>query len=240
MTKLSSDNPAVKYSYDSEKVYICDEGIYYNPTSIEMQKLILNGIKEIVTNYDVDGIHIDDYFYPTTETKIDATAYDRYIDAGGESALDEWRVWNVNSLISGIYSTVKSVDKNVIVSISPSGDINKNLTKLYADTKEWMCNVGYCDWIVPQLYFGFHNEYLPFEEALSEWLNLCKNPKCKIIIGLACYKCNEKDTYAGNGEDEWVNDGTVLKRQIQILKEKKVYGYALFSYKYVIQNCNLL
>lgn len=235
LSRLSSDNPALKYSDDIEKVYMGENGIYYNPTSVEMQRLILDGIKEIVKKYEVDGIHIDDYFYPTKDEIIDEIAFKRYIEQGGKNTLEQWRVRNVDNLISGIYNTVKSVNKDVIVSISPSGDIEKNLKDLYADAQEWMCNTGYCDWIVPQIYFGFENEYLPFDKTLSTWLNLCENPKCKIVIGLACYKCCAQDKYAGIGIDEWVRDDTVLKRQLKLLAKNNVYGFAMFSYSFALE-----
>ena len=74
---LSSGNPAKKWLEDTEKsscVYVADK-IYFNPARSEVTELIVNGVKEIVKNYAVDGIHFDDYFYPTTNEEIDEKEY---------------------------------------------------------------------------------------------------------------------------------------------------------------------
>ena len=81
-SKLSSDNPALKLIEKNQgDIIFCDSGIYYDPASLPAQKLILDGVREIVKNYDVDGIHIDDYFYPGTDESIDEKLYYHY---GGE------------------------------------------------------------------------------------------------------------------------------------------------------------
>ena len=81
-----------------------ESGLYYNPASSEVQKLILDGIREIIENYDVDGIHFDDYFYPSTDEQLDKTQYDAYLNSGGQLDLISWRKANVNALVGNVYS----------------------------------------------------------------------------------------------------------------------------------------
>ena len=80
---LSSDNQAQKWlSAGSDSVVKTAVGIYYNPGSEEARQLIVDGVKEIVANYNVDGIHFDDYFYPTTDASFDSGTYAAYQNSG--------------------------------------------------------------------------------------------------------------------------------------------------------------
>ncbi|MCQ2480097.1 MAG: family 10 glycosylhydrolase, partial [Clostridia bacterium] len=178
-------------------------------------------------NYDVDGVHIDDYFYPDTVESIDKNEYQKYVKSGGELDLQSWRKQCVNSFVSNLYSSVKSINQNVIVSISPAGNIDNNLTKLYADVVRWGSVSGYCDWLIPQIYFGFDNKYLPYEKAINQWQ---KNTTCKsvkLIAGLGAYKALSGET------DEWQSDD-IICRQWQCADKKGYDGYVLFSYSSIV------
>lgn len=227
VSMLSPDNPAYKLlESDKGDVYVGSDGIYYNPASLTSQKLIIDGVREIVKNYDVDGIHIDDYFYPSTDEEIDKKQFSEY---GGDLDLEKWRMMNVNSFVSGMFSAVKTIDKNVIVSISPSGDIESCYTSHFADVKKWMSEDGYADLIIPQIYFGFENEKNPFEKTLLQWTSLPRNKNVNLAIGLALYKAGQEDVFAGSGINEWIEHNDVIKRQVLLCKN---YDYVFFSYSY--------
>lgn len=231
MEKLSESNPARQlYNDNPRDVYLSTEGIYYNPASERVQKLILDGVREIVKNYDVDGIHIDDFFYPTVEEDIDKEEYETYKENSGTASLDDWRRNQVNAFVSGMYSAVKSEKENVVVSISPSADIVADRNVHYADVALWCSEKGYCDWIIPQAYYGFDNEYLPYKRSVNEWKKLVTNRDIKLVIGLASYKCGAEDLYAGNGKDEWEKNDDILLRQLIYLRKKECDGFSLFSY----------
>ncbi len=231
MEKLSETNPARRlYNDNPRDVYLSTEGIYYNPASERVQKLILDGVREIVKNYDVDGIHIDDFFYPTVEEDIDKEEYEAYKENSGKASLDDWRRNQVNAFVSGMYSAVKSENENVIVSISPSADIVADKNVHYADVALWCSEKGYCDWIIPQAYYGFDNEYLPYKRSVNEWKELVTNESIKLVIGLASYKCGAEDLYAGNGKNEWEKNDDILLRQLMYLRKKECDGFSLFSY----------
>ena len=213
----------------SERLIISDSFIYYNPTSIENHEHIINGIREILDNYNVDGIHIDDYFYPTTNKNIDNSIYAEYINSGGLLSLDDYRRECVNSLVASIYSLVKSYDSNLIFSISPSGDIKNNYSKQFADVSLWMSIKGYADYIIPQIYYGYDNENMPFERVLDEWMSY-DNKVCKIIIGLGLYKSGKKDIYARNGINEWIDYTDIISRQMKCSLDNNADGISFYSF----------
>ena len=231
ISKLCSGNPALKMTDDGESsVFFCDSGIFFNPASVSAQKLILDGVREIVENYDVDGIHIDDYFYPTTDSSIDKNQFEKY---SGNLSLNEWRMANINSFVSSMYSVVKSSGKNIVVSISPSGDIDSNYDLHFADVKKWLSCEGYADLIIPQIYFGFENQENPFKKTLEEWKALPRSKNVALAVGLALYKGGKEDEFAGTGKDEWLESSDIIKRQIEMLNDT---GFALYSYSYLTNN----
>jgi uncharacterized lipoprotein YddW (UPF0748 family) len=234
---LCEDNIARKWYCSEENnrnVIVLASGIYFNPTKDAVHKLIVDGVREILNNYDVDGVHIDDYFYPTTDASFDEAEYSTYTSSGGKMFLDEWRRENVNSLVSDIHTAVKAKNENLIFSISPSGDIEKNVTDYYADIPEWCETGGYADWIIPQLYYGFNNENKPFEEVCLKWLSLERSETVKLSFGLAVYKYGREDKYAGSGMTEWQENTDIISRQISYFKTQNInVGFVLYSYSYI-------
>lgn len=211
----------------------CNGGIYYNPAIPEVRRLIIDGIREIVRNYDVDGVHFDDYFYPTTEASFDSAAYSRYTSSGGTLPLADWRRAQVNTLVSGVYQAVKNIDSNMIFGISPAGNISNCYNSLYADVELWMSRTGYIDYICPQLYWGFEypSERFRFNNIADTWSNLEMHDGLKLYFGLAVYKSGTVDA----GSDEWIRNNDIIKRQIEYSRTKSnCSGVILFSYSYVV------
>lgn len=232
---LSASNPAKKIldgGNSESEVCILKNGIYYNPACVSNHKLILDGVREILGKYDIDGIHIDDYFYPSTDKSIDSKQYSQYKASGGALSLAEWRRASVNSFVSSLYSTVKATNSNLTVSISPAAQIEKNKNELYADCALWLSSKGYADIIIPQIYFGFEHETLDFQSLLAEWAALPRNPQIKLVCGLAAYKCGKNDAYAGTGSAEWQENTDILAHQLKCIRKNKNYsGFVVFSYK---------
>ncbi len=207
---------------------------YFNPSSDKAAKLIVDGVREILTSYpDVKGIHIDDYFYPENCGNFDSEDYEKYLSGGGKLSLYDYRRENVNNLVSTLYSAVKSFGEDKIFSVSPSADIDKCYGTLYADVKLWAGNDGYCDLIMPQVYFGFHNESMPFIKTVDLWYEITKNSSERLVIGLALYKCGETDKYAGKGINEWTQNSDIIKRQVEYIKEQNIYGFSLYSSSFI-------
>ena len=132
---LSQDNPAVKWQNDGNadnNNYIIKIGDswYYNPGVPEVRNLLIDGVKEIVSNYKVDGVQFDDYFYQSTDETIDKISYDNYINNGGTLNLGDWRRDNINNFVADTYKAIKEINPNVRFGISPSADIIKNRDQL--------------------------------------------------------------------------------------------------------------
>ena len=231
ISTLSSDS--MYFKFDDSKV--TDKGIYLNPANNKVQDLIVNGIIEIVNNYDVDGIHFDDYFYPDKE--IDLNSYNEYIKNGGKSSLDIYRYDNVKTLIKRVYSEIKKKDNNILFGISPEGNIDNCYDNSYLDVKEILSSDDYVDYIMPQVYFGFFNQSRPFVDTLSEWSNMIKSENIKLIPALAFYKSGKIDKYALSGSEEWINNSDIISRQVQLSRNNNKYGgFSLFSYNYLFNN----
>ena len=132
-----------------------------------------------------------------------------------------------------MYKTIKEYNENILFSVSPDGNINNNYLYHYADVKTWLNNEEYLDIIMPQIYYGFENEYKPFEKTLDEWQSLINNKNIKIAPVLAFYKTGNIDNQAGSGKNEWVNNNDIIKKQINNIQERKLAGYGLFRYDFV-------
>ena len=232
---LSDKNPA-KATLDSgnEKGEICilPNGIYYNPSCTENHKKIIDGVREIIAKYDIDGIHIDDYFYPSTESNVDNIQYNQYKTEGGTLSLAEWRRTNVNAFVSALYSAVKAENSSLVFSISPSAKLEENKENLYAECELWLSHKGYADLIIPQIYFGFEHETHDFKSLLNQWGAFSRNSAVKLACGIAAYKCGTEDAYAGTGSDEWQKNTDILARQLECISQNSDYsGFVIFSYQ---------
>ncbi len=198
---------------------------YLNPAYEEVRALIADGVTEILEQYDVDGIHIDDYFYPTQDAAFDAAAFAE----SAETDLAAWRKENCSAMVKAIYDAVKAHDERLLFGISPQGNLSATRDKLYADAALWCSTEGYCDYIVPQIYYGFENSTCPFAETAAVWAEIAT--EAKLVLGLAPYKIGITDKWAGSGSEEWRTDPTVLSREAALAAELDgVEGIALYCY----------
>ncbi len=243
LSLLSKDNPARKWLTDKSKsndrrVLTYGGSLYYNPADPWTQLLIRDGIQEIVENYDVDGIHFDDYFYPTLGTNykktFDYLEYEEYCSWSKENGLkvksvSDWRRENVNKLVKKVYQLVKKQDENIVFGISPGGFLDYLVMedRYYCDIKTWLSKPGYIDYIAPQLYWSFSHSKFPYDKTLDRWLALCTNTKVKVYVGIAVYKAGSND------EAAWKQDADQLKKQIEYARKTgRVDGFLYFRYDY--------
>lgn len=201
---------------------------YLNPGYKATVQLIADGVSEIVSNYNVDGVQIDDYFYPTTEAYFDSAAY---AASGTGKSLSEWRTGIINNMVRQLYSAVKSSNSTAVFGISPQGSIENNYNDLYADVKTWCSSSGYVDYILPQIYYGFNNSTLPYKDTCLAWSKMVTSPSVKLVIGLAPYKIGIADNWAGDGKYEWANSTDTLARQMSYAQTLSNYGgVAMYRY----------
>lgn len=257
---LSKTNPARKWfsSQNTKRnVLSYDGNLYYNPSSENVRNLIIQGVQEIVQNYDVDGIHMDDYFYPeftkdNVSTEFDAPEYQQQIrqssnsSSSGDSfttsdsenkqslSLEDWRRDNVNQLVSGIYAAIKNIDTNVAFGISPAGNLDNLRSNLeyYVDVDTWIKQPGYVDYLIPQIYWGFTNKVAPFDKMVDKWTSLMKKSTVKLYIGLQLYRMGS--TEPNQSDIKELQETNVIQKELSYLKKQtKVEGYCFFSYQYL-------
>ena len=197
---------------------------YYDPGDPAARQRVLDGVREILGNYAVDGVHFDDYFYPTGMAK-EGESFENIPDGADVTA---WRQTQVDALVSGVYGLCRQ--RGRLFGVSPAADIQRDRTTLYADIPRWMREAGYVDYICPQLYVGFRHQTKPFDTLLAEWENLPRRDGVALYIGLALYKVGlAHDPYAGSGADEWATDQDIIPRQIEAVRDG-TDGYVLFRY----------
>lgn len=184
-THIRNTNPQAVKEYGN--MYWLDPG---EPAASDQS---FNVFMDVVERYNVDGIHIDDYFYPYPvkaasgsgeEPFPDADSYQRYVKSGGTLKLEDWRRQNVNELVRRIHEGTKERKPWVKFGISPFGLYRPGFPegtkgfdqydKLFADAQLWL-NEGWCDYWTPQLYWKIGHPTVPFEPLLKYWAE--HNPK---------------------------------------------------------------
>ncbi len=177
---------------------------YFNPALAAVRNHINDVVSELVSNYDLDGIHFDDYFYYSGLGTQDASNFSS--DPRGFSNINDWRRDNVTLLIQQLSTSIKNLKPWVKFGISPSG-IYKNFTVLgsnpsvtttgsehyatqYADTKKWMED-SLIDYLAPQVYWAFSQVTgnAKFNYVTDYWNR--QNFTRHLIIGLATYRTND-------------------------------------------------
>ena len=215
--------------FDTDNIQITDKGVFLNPASSDVLEYITKGLKELCQNYDIKGVLYDDYFYPNDT--IDLKTYEK---TDKSVNLKEYRINNINKLIEQSYDTIKSVNKDIKFGLSPAGNIENNLDKEYLDVKS-ILNGNKIDFIIPQLYYGFSNSTKPYLSTLEQWSSL--NIKNKdFYVALSLYKSGKVDKYAGKGENEWLEENDIIKKQIITARNKNNYkGFYIFRYEYLFE-----
>lgn len=209
---------------DYEKIRI------YNPALPEVQTRITDIVKEIITKYNVDGIHLDDYFYPSLaggETMNDDEEYEKY----GKSQFDkiaDFRRNNVNTVVRNIQKTIIETRPEVIYSISPAGNNDNNYHVLFADVVKWT-QEGWVDMLIPQLYFATGTGESNFNRRLDWWSQFTYNSH--LLIGYGIYKFG--DPKAG---DKFQTSEDLKSQFALAAAKKKVKGSVLYSAKYLTEN----
>ena len=206
-----------------------DGKLYFNPASKDVQNLVCNGVREIVRDYAVDGIHFDDYFYPNLGAKykkvFDYKEYKAYAKRCKKKhkkkvSIVTWRRNNVSNMLKRVRTIVHRLDNNCVFGISPAGNIRNLYAKnnYYADVKKWMRSSKYIDYICPQIYWTFSQKTCPFRETTNKWLAIPRAKSVKVYVGLGGYRAGISKREAKLGADaEWGTSRTNLKRQLLYL-----------------------
>lgn len=211
---------------------------YYNPALPEVQAHLINVVNEVVTKYDIDAVHFDDYFYPYRikgEEFNDTAAYKIY---GNGMSREDWRRDNVNIYLKNTYAAIKKIKPWVQFGISPFGVWrNKsadpkgsdtqagqtNYDDLYADPMAWM-EGNYIDYLLPQLYWSIDHKTASYAK-LSKWWSENTNKNTALYIGNGSYKIN------ADSDKKWFNPNEI-PNQIDLTRTfTNINGNAFFSAK---------
>lgn len=226
----------------NDRFVLRQNGEYYlNPASEDVRQRIIDGVREIVEKYDVDGIHFDDYFYPEVNDSDENKWFDKpeYDASGSSLSINQWRRENVNKLVRGVYQTVKEVKPHVQFGISPEGHVTnlRSENRLFVDIDTWMSKDGYVDYIMPQIYWGFEHKLsdgspapFAFSNNLDTWIKLKKKGNVRLYLGLAMYKTGSgsKDN---NAVPEWLRRNDIIKRHVEAGRASgQVAGYCFYAY----------
>lgn len=232
LDSLPETSPAKQHP---EWVVEYEGNYYFNPGLPAVQQLVVDGAAEIVRNYDVDGIHLDDYFYPGTDFN-DATAYARYGDDFDD--IGDWRRDNVNTLIASLDETVHAINPELSFGVSPAGiwdnkadnpkgsDTNgrSSYREIYCDSVEWVKR-GTVDYICPQLYWSIGYEIADFEVLVDWWQDIVSTSDVALYIGIGAYRAAEAEP-----GDVWYGTAE-LERQLDMLDNSiDIQGEVFFSY----------
>ncbi|HUQ97867.1 MAG TPA: family 10 glycosylhydrolase [Gemmatimonadaceae bacterium] len=162
--------------------------LWMDPGEPAIREQSLRVVLDVVKRYDIDGVHIDDYFYPYKEKDRrgnniefpDANSYRRYVTAGGRLSRDDWRRANVDSLIHQVYVGIKGIKPWVKFGISPFGLWRPgnppqatvgfdSYAELYGDSRKWV-REGWADYFTPQLYWPTWRPELSYPVLLQWWV----------------------------------------------------------------------
>ncbi|MBQ7251964.1 MAG: family 10 glycosylhydrolase [Kiritimatiellae bacterium] len=164
--------------------------VWLDPGEPAVRAHVASIAREIVSRYAVDGLQIDDYFYPDgLRGKAAAEGWDDralFARHGGGRDLDRWRTENIDALVRDLHAAVHGAAAGpVVFGVSPAGR-QVNSLRLYANPSHWV-EAGTVDYLVPQIYWASDRaDEAAFARALAEWKPLAR--KVPVYAGLAAYK----------------------------------------------------
>ena len=206
---LAANNPA---RLNPNRVIEYRGALFLDPGLPENIQLVIDGIVEIIENYDIDGIHLDDYFYPGINFPDNAS----FLRFGAGRSRENWRRDNVNTLVKGIQEAINETRPEVRFGISPfaiwqnsTSDPRGSATRgnesyrtMFADTRRWVLE-GWVDYIAPQIYWYKGFEIADYRTLITWWADVARGTDVDLYIGLAAYR-------EDFGRDNW--DGEIIRQ----------------------------
>lgn len=219
---------------------------YFNPGLDETREWICTIVQDIVQRYDIQAIHMDDYFYPYPSGKLQLpdTATFRQHPRGFDN-IHDWRRNNVNMAIQDISRTIRECKDSVEFGISPFGvwrnasvDSTGSATRagitnyddLYADIRLWI-KEGWIDYVLPQLYWEIGKKVADYEILAHWWANEVRGTKCKLYIGMAPYRLENASPKTPWGQGNEISRQMHLNRTIP-----EISGECFYSTKPLLRN----
>ena len=231
----------LEYVDVAKEEWIVKHGKYYwlDPAIKEVREFVISTIIEIVDNYDIDGIHIDDYFYPYSIKGSDFNdeasykKYRRFLQSKGDFRRDA-----INKFVYTLASDIKSSKNDVVFGVSPFAiwrnhkddkkgsktfAMQTSYDTLYADTRKWFRD-GILDYMAPQIYFDNANTNASFDNVLKWWEKEAKSSKTPLYIGMPAFKA----TYSNFTITNYISNFN------KINGNKNIKGMLHYSAKHIV------
>ncbi len=217
---------------------------YFNPANPSVMRYLVNTITDVVTRYDIDGVHFDDYFYPYKEAGQEINDYDQFAtNPRGFTNIEDWRRSNVNSLVEQVSMSIKKIKPQIRFGVAPVG-VWRNISRdpmgsdtkvsmtcyddLYADVLHWLRN-GWIDYVAPQLYWSIGFSVADYAKLVDWW---SRNAYGKhVYIGHAAYKV-DRDL----ADPNWYQADQINKQIALNRSNPGVQGSIFFSIKQLMRN----
>jgi uncharacterized repeat protein (TIGR02543 family) len=211
-----------------------------NPGEPDVKNYIENVVLEIIENYNVDGIHFDDYFYPYSGMSDDQSTYNQY--KLPNQSIEDFRRENVNTVVRNIKHTIDDFnevnEKEIRFGISPFGiwasrfvipdgsntaaGNMSSYARQYADSKRWV-EEGWVHYIAPQIYWRFSHTTAPYADLVDWWADVTRGTGVDLLIGQAIYSAS-----LGGWPTEEI--GLQIKYN---QKHPEIKGVIMYSYAYI-------
>ena len=239
---LTADHPAKVHP---DWVVEYDGKYYFDPGLPDVREYIIQSAEELARNYDIDGIHLDDYFYPGANFD-DGDTYAQY--GSNFSDVGDWRRDNVNQLVKALGERLHAIDPELSYGISPSGvwadrssqSQGSNTTggfesyyASYADSRKWV-KEGWIDYICPQVYWYIGHSSMDYETIVKWWADTVKGTGVSLYIGMADYQAGNTDP-----SSPW-HGVEAIRRQLALNETiPQVDGEVHFRYQFLAENTQL-
>jgi uncharacterized lipoprotein YddW (UPF0748 family) len=218
--------------------------LWLDPGEDDVAAHSLAVVLDVVKRYDVDGVHLDDYFYPYPEKDAagnavefpDGPSFGKYVAAGGALGREDWRRWNVNRFVKRLHDEVKAAKPKVRVGISPFGIWRPGrpaqvrgfdaYEEISADARTWIQR-GWVDYLAPQLYWPIDQKEQSFPALLAWWA--AQTPKGNALWpGIAASRVGEE------GKNWPARE--IVEQILRARAQPGVTGYILFSARALLEN----
>ncbi|MBL0171263.1 MAG: family 10 glycosylhydrolase [Gemmatimonadaceae bacterium] len=200
--------------------------LWFDPAEDAVQQQAISVVRDVIARYDVDAVHVDDFFYPYPDTRCpnldfpDSASYGRYQAGGGALSRADWRRANVNRFVERLYVEAHAQRNTVRVGISPFGIWRPGnpagitgldaYGSIYADSRFWL-QQGWVDYFAPQLYWSIASTGQSFP-ALLDWWTQQNTRQRHLWPGLAAYRVADGSSSAF--------PATEIASQIQLARQR--------------------
>ncbi|OWR28766.1 hypothetical protein CDO73_17875 [Saccharibacillus sp. O23] len=223
-----------------------DGKLYINPGIPAARQSVIDDVMEVVNKYDIDGVHLDDYFYPYGESSSklfgDDATYKQY-NTGGLSSKGDWRRANINDFVKTLGQSIHAVKPSVSYGVSPFGvwrnastdklgsDTRAGVTAYdttYADALTWIKN-EWVDYVAPQIYWSNVNTAANYKKIVDWWADAVAGTKVDLYVGEAAYK-------VGTSEAGWSSASELTDHLAYTLDREGVDGNIFFRAQYLLSS----